>query len=47
MLAAWAGHEFRVLEALANAVVLAVLSYLLFVKGLNQPMPVWPWFLRG
>jgi hypothetical protein len=47
VLAAWAGHEFRVREALTNAVVLALLSYLLFVKGLNQPMPVWPWFWRG
>jgi Tripartite tricarboxylate transporter TctB family len=44
MLAAWAGHEFRVGEALINAVVLALLSYLLFVKGLNQTMPVWPLF---
>ena len=47
MLAAWAGHEFRVGEALINAVVLALLSYLLFIKGLNQTMPVWPWFLAA
>src|SRR5262245_369159 len=46
LLAAWAGHEFRVLESLASAVVLALLSYLLFVKGLNQTMPVWPWVWR-
>jgi hypothetical protein len=42
MLAASAGHEFRVGEALLNAGVLALLSYLLFVWGLNQPIPVWP-----
>jgi Tripartite tricarboxylate transporter TctB family len=45
MLAAWAGHEFRFGEALLGALVLAALSYLLFIKGLNQTMPVWPWFL--
>jgi len=47
MLAAWAGHEFRLGEALVNAVVLALASYLLFVKALGQTMPVWPWFLAG
>jgi hypothetical protein len=45
MLASWAGHEFRLLEALLNAAVLALASYLLFIKGLGQTMPVWPWFL--
>jgi hypothetical protein len=45
LIAAWAGHEFRLLEALANALVLAALSYVLFIWGLNQTMPVWPWFL--
>jgi hypothetical protein len=45
MLAAWAGHEFRFGEALLNALVLALLSYGLFVLGLKQTMPVWPWFL--
>jgi hypothetical protein len=45
MLAASAGHEFRFSEALVTAVVLALLSYVLFVWGLNQTMPVWPWFL--
>lgn len=45
MLAAWAGHEFRFFEALLNAGVLAALSYALFIWGLNQTMPVWPWFL--
>lgn len=47
VLAAWAGHEFRPGEALLNAVVLAALSYLLFIWGLNQTMPVWPWFLAA
>jgi hypothetical protein len=47
MLAAWAGHEFRLREALASALVLALGSYLLFVRALGQTMPVWPWFLAG
>ena len=47
MLAAWAGHEFRLGEALLNAAALALLSYLLFVWGLNQPIPVWPRFLTA
>jgi len=47
MLAAWAGHEFRLGEALINALVLALASYLLFVKALGQTMPVWPWFLAA
>jgi hypothetical protein len=45
MLAASAGHEFRFGEALLNAALLALLAYLLFVWGLNQPIPVWPRFL--
>ena len=43
----WAGHEFRFGEALLNAAVLALLSYVLFIWALNQTMPVWPWFLTG
>src|SRR5262245_20430506 len=47
VVASWAGHEFRLGEALLNAVVLALLSYVLFIRALNQTMPVWPWFLTG
>ena len=47
MLAAWAGHEFRLGEGLLGAAVLALASYLLFVRALGQTMPVWPWFLTG
>jgi len=47
VVASWAGHEFRLGEALLNAVVLALLSYALFIRTLNQTMPVWPWFLTG
>ena len=47
MVASWAGHEFRLGEALINGVVLALLSYALFIRALGQTMPVWPWFLTG
>jgi Tripartite tricarboxylate transporter TctB family len=47
MVAAWAGHEFRFGEALVAALVLALSSYLLFIWGLNQPMPVWPRLLAS
>jgi hypothetical protein len=47
VLAASAGHEFRLGEALINALILALVSYALFVWGLNQTMPVWPWFVAA
>jgi hypothetical protein len=47
VVASWAGHEFRLGEALLNALVLALLSYALFIRALSQTMPVWPWFLTG
>jgi hypothetical protein len=47
LVASWAGHEFRLAEALLNAVVLALLSYFLFIRTLGQTMPVWPWFIAN
>ena len=47
VVASWAGHEFRLGEALINGIVLALLSYALFIRALGQTMPVWPWFLTG
>ena len=47
VLAASAGHEFRLGEALINGLILALVSYALFVWGLNQTMPVWPWFVAA
>ena len=40
--AAWAGPEFRILEGIIAAVVLSVMSWLVFVLGLKQTIPVWP-----
>lgn len=45
LVAASAGHEFRLGEALINAALLALLSYALFVWALGQTLPVWPRFL--
>jgi len=45
VISAFAGHEFRLKEVLLLTVVLAVLSVLVFVKGLGLPFPLWPRFL--
>jgi hypothetical protein len=39
---ALAGEEFHVGEALANAAVLTLGSWLVFIKGLGLTIPVWP-----
>ncbi|MEW6335434.1 MAG: tripartite tricarboxylate transporter TctB family protein [Thermodesulfobacteriota bacterium] len=44
VIAAFAGHEFRLREALLLTFVLIVLSVLVFVKGLGLPFPLWPAF---
>jgi len=45
VVSAFAGHEFRLKEALLLSVALIVLSVLVFVKALGQPFPLWPAFL--
>ncbi|MEW5862341.1 MAG: tripartite tricarboxylate transporter TctB family protein [Pseudomonadota bacterium] len=44
--AALGGHEYRTKEVAILAVVLAVFSVLVFVKGLTLPFPIWPEFLQ-
>lgn len=44
--AATAGDEFKWREALINAVVLTLMSWLIFIKGLSLTIPVWPTFLN-
>lgn len=39
--------ESRTKEVLILAVALAIFSWLVFVKGLDQPFPVWPSFITG
>ena len=36
------GHEFRWKEVLILCIVLCVFSYLVFIKGLGLPFPLWP-----
>lgn len=45
VVSAFAGHEFRLKEALMLTFVLIALSVLVFVKGLGLPFPLWPGFL--
>lgn len=45
VIAARAGDEFHWGEALANAVLLTVFSWFIFVYGLNLTIPLWPSFL--
>jgi len=43
--AASASHEFKVKETAINAIVISILAYLVFAKGLEVQMPTWPAFL--
>ncbi len=45
VLTAFGGDEFRWKDALLNAVLLTVFSYLVFIAGLKLTIPVWPRFL--
>lgn len=47
IVAAYAGDEFHLGEAIANSVVLTVFCWLVFVKGLSLTIPMWPTFLAG
>jgi hypothetical protein len=42
ILTAYGGDEFRLKDALLNAVVLTAFSYLVFIAGLQLTIPVWP-----
>jgi hypothetical protein len=42
---ALAGDEFHWGEALANAAILTVGSWAVFIYGLNLAIPLWPWFV--
>ena len=44
-ISAFASNEFHVGETLANAAVLTVGSWLIFIKGLGLTLPLWPAFL--
>jgi Tripartite tricarboxylate transporter TctB family len=44
-IASLASGEFRWKEVLANAVILTVSSWAIFIKGLGLTIPLWPSFL--
>ena len=44
-LSSTAGDEFHWKDALINAVILTVGSWLIFVKGLSLTIPMWPTFV--
>jgi hypothetical protein len=44
---AFAGHEFKWKEVSIVAVVLAIFSWLVFVKGLTLPFPLCPGFVEN
>ncbi len=47
LIAAVASHEFKLKDTLISIVVLVLLAYLMFVKGLELQFPVWPKFLTN
>lgn len=47
LIAAKAGEEYKFKEVIILAAILAVGSYLVFIKLLNLQMPVWPAFLTA
>ena len=47
VVAALASHEFSLRDTILTTIVLILLSYLVFVKGLELQFPVWPKFLTN
>ncbi len=47
VMSAMAGDEFHLKEALVNAAILTVSSWLIFIKGLALVIPMWPTFITG
>lgn len=45
ILSSWASDEFSLKSSVLNAVVLTVMSWVIFVKGLSLTIPVWPTFI--
>jgi hypothetical protein len=47
LMASLAGDEFGLKEVVINAIVLTLSSWLIFIKGLNLVIPLWPSFIAG
>jgi hypothetical protein len=46
-IAALAGDEFKFMEVLVLAIILAVSCYLTFIVALKLQFPAWPAFIAG
>jgi len=40
-----AGDEFHWRDVIANAIVLTIFSWAIFIVGLKLTIPMWPWFV--
>jgi hypothetical protein len=47
VVAALAGDEFKIKDALINSVVLTIGSWAIFILGLKLTIPLWPSFITG
>lgn len=47
LISAFASHEFNWKETIISIIVLLIMSWLVFVKGLELQFPVWPTFLTA
>ena len=44
-IASLAGDEFHWRDVIANAIVLTIFSWAIFIVGLKLTIPMWPWFV--
>ncbi len=47
LIASLAGDEFKLKEVILNIVILTIGSWLVFIKGLNLVIPLWPAFMTA
>jgi hypothetical protein len=47
VISSFASHEFRWKEAIILSIVMAVITYLVFILGLKLSIPVLPAFLKN
>ena len=47
MISSLAGDEFKLKEVIINIIILTLGSWLVFIKGLNLVIPLWPAFMTA
>jgi hypothetical protein len=47
LIASLAGDEFKLKEVIVNIIILTLGSWLVFIKGLNLVIPLWPAFMTA